>query len=199
MFCTVDKVSLQFICHHDCMSNLDEICLFYSAGIFKDIFSAGLGSGPPVCTGTGTGTLVPGHIFYSILLAFLTIFFCVQDWSVGLLCVPVPVLWCWTYILFYSILFCWHFLKGQSHKIFDPWFFSPIKSSKVSDYHPKIVLNLVSISLRYRYRECVDSALCRIAESRNSALCRIAGVDSVLSGIALSWRENFELNSCWIA
>jgi hypothetical protein len=32
-------------------------------------------------------------------------------------------------------------LKGQSHEIFDPLFFSPIKSPYVTDYHPKIFLN----------------------------------------------------------
>jgi hypothetical protein len=41
-------------------------------------------------------------------------------------------------------------LKGQSHEIFDPRFFSPIKSPYVTDYHPKIFSNSVLISPRYR-------------------------------------------------
>jgi hypothetical protein len=56
-------------------------------------------------------------------------------------------------------------LKGQSHKIFDPRLFLPIKSPKVTDYHPKIFSNLVSTLPRY---------ICCIAESRDSALYRIA-------------------------
>jgi hypothetical protein len=41
-------------------------------------------------------------------------------------------------------------LKGQSHEIFDPRFFSPSKSPYVTDYHPKIFSNSVSISPRNR-------------------------------------------------
>jgi hypothetical protein len=41
-------------------------------------------------------------------------------------------------------------LKGQSHEIFDPRFFSPIKPPYVTNYLPKIFLNSVSISPRYR-------------------------------------------------
>jgi hypothetical protein len=40
-------------------------------------------------------------------------------------------------------------LKGQSQEIFDPRFFSPIKSPEVTDYHPKIFSNLVSILQKY--------------------------------------------------
>jgi hypothetical protein len=56
-------------------------------------------------------------------------------------------------------------LKGQSREIFDSRFFSRINSPWVTDYHPKIFTNLVSILQRYS-QICVDSALCCIARSR---------------------------------
>jgi hypothetical protein len=77
-------------------------------------------------------------------------------------------------------------LKGQSHEIFDPRFFSWINPTWVTDQRVKIVLHMVENSQR-NSRKCFDSLLCRIAPSRNSPLCRIArSCDSPLCGIARS-------------
>jgi hypothetical protein len=53
-------------------------------------------------------------------------------------------------------------LKGQSHEIFDPLFFSLINPTWVTDHWIKIFLHMVA-NLQRNSRICVDSALCRIA------------------------------------
>jgi hypothetical protein len=56
-------------------------------------------------------------------------------------------------------------LKGQSHEIFDPRFFSANSSPGSPDSWAKAILNINSYSRRYSIFK-FDSALCRIARSR---------------------------------
>jgi hypothetical protein len=58
-------------------------------------------------------------------------------------------------------------LKGQFHEIFDLPFLSPINPSWVTDYHPYIFLNSVSISPRYSRMKCRICAMPHSAESTN--------------------------------
>jgi hypothetical protein len=57
------------------------------------------------------------------------------------------------------------FLKGQSHEIFDPQFFSSINTPGPPDSWVKAVSNINSYSRRYSIMK-IDSALCCIARSR---------------------------------
>jgi hypothetical protein len=57
------------------------------------------------------------------------------------------------------------FLKGQSHEIFDPRFFSSINTYGPPDLWVKAVSNINSYSRRYSIMK-IDSALCRIGRSR---------------------------------
>jgi hypothetical protein len=62
----------------------------------------------------------------------------------------------------------WTALKGQYLEIFDPQLFLPSNPPWDTDYHPKIFLNLVSISPRY-LQICVVSMLCGVATRRYAA------------------------------
>jgi hypothetical protein len=55
-----------------------------------------------------------------------------------------------------------HAKRGQCREIYDPKFFSQINSPWVTDYHPKIFSNLVSMLPKYS-GILVDSVLCDIA------------------------------------
>jgi hypothetical protein len=67
-------------------------------------------------------------------------------------------------LLVFSLLSMNH-LKGQSHKIFDPRFFSSINTYGPPDLWVKAVSNINSYSQKYSIMN-IDSALCRIARSR---------------------------------